>query len=250
MPQVFAGSASRLRPDNSSYHRTRPGSFAGEGRAPVGALANDLPAFTQVRKWEPGQHLFRTGDSVRSLYFVHAGAVKHYIASEDGNEEQVLGFFLPGETLGLDAVKAGHYGCSAVALQASSVYELSLQRLNRLAWASGVPNDPLTDLYTSAVARDYIALWILSKKAADQRLAGFLLDLSERYTQRGLGVGVYHLCMSRRDIGDYLGLALGTVSRLFSEFEAKGLIAVQRRDIRLLQMKALRSLAGNCPWPA
>lgn len=246
MPQTVAGLAGRRHSDSASYHRTRPLSFADNGAA----IASPLTTCTRVRSCEPGQHLFRAGDDVRSLYVVHSGAFKNYLTSEDGDAEQVLGFFLPGEILGLDAVKSRRYGCSAVALESSSAYDLSLQHLHKTTTSAAESNDPLTDLYTSAVARDYIALWILSKKAVDQRLAGFLLDLSQRYTQHGFTVGAYHLCMSRRDIGDYLGLALGTVSRLFSEFEAKGFVAVQRRDIRLLHMQALRTLAGNCPWPA
>lgn len=242
-PEHNADPAARAHPDDIHYHRIRV--LSGAGRKVADRVAS---AVTRTRIWEPGHHVYRAGDDVRSLYVVCSGTVKNYLTSEDGGE-QVLGFFLPGEILGLEAVKSRCHGCSAVVLETSSISELSLSRLETSAKNLDEPCDPLTELCSSAVARDYAALWILSKKGADQRLAGFLLNLSERYARRGFSACEYHLCMSRRDIGDYLGLALGTVSRLLSAFEAKGLLAVRRRHIRLLRINGLRALAGTCPWP-
>ena len=243
MLQPSVGTAGIVRL-NDVHQRIQPSSFMGNAAQVEDRFAS---AVKQIRTWKPGQHLIRAGDNVRSLYIVCSGAVKVYLTTEDGTE-QVLGYFLPGETLGLEAVKSRRHGYSAVVLETSSICELSLKRLETLATNLVELQDRLTELYASAVARNYAALWILSKKGADQRLAGFLLDLSERYGQHGFSASEYYLCMSRRDIGDYLGLALGTVSRLLSEFEAKGLLDVKRRHIRLLHINGLRALTGDCPW--
>jgi CRP/FNR family transcriptional regulator len=242
IPQHSASAVGRAQSIQDTFHRTRLLSFVEDGPQVASCLAS---AITLTHTWESGHHLVRVGDGVRSLYLVRSGAVKNYVTSEDG-DEQVLGFFLPGEILGLEAVKSFHHGCSAVVLETSSICELPLRRLENLPKDLGELQAVLTEVYASVVARNYAALCILGKKSADQRLAGFLLDLSERYAERGFSDFEYHLSMSRRDIGNYLGLALGTVSRLLSEFEAKGLLDVHRRHIRLLNVKDLRTLAGNC----
>ncbi len=201
------------------------------------------PSLRQGRVVERGQRLFDLGEPFRALYAVRSGSVKVYTLSDEG-EEQVLGFYLPGEILGLAAIDRGYHDCGAVALETSSICELPFGRLEQLS--SDVPEiqQRLYRIYAREIARDHAQLQCLGKHSAEQRLAHFLINLSARFAARGYSADEFHLSMSRHDIGNYLGLALETVSRLLARFQNQGLLAVNRRHVRILNRAALRVLSG------
>jgi len=185
-----------------------------------------------------GDHLFRIGDRFASIYAVRAGSYKSYTVDSEGREH-VLGFHLPGELLGLDAIYPGHHVCNAMALDTATVCVLPYDQLSTLAnQISGLFSQIMRLMSkdiadTATLAGDF---------TAEERLAAFLASLSERFRQRGYSPNEFNLAMSRRDIANYLRLATETVSRVFARFEKDGLIAVDRRALRLLDLPRLQSL--------
>ncbi len=188
-----------------------------------------------------GDHLFRVGDPLRVLYAVRGGFFKSYLVEANGRE-QVLGFHLPGELIGLDAIWPEQHQCNAVALNTASVCEL--------------PYAGLSDLGRQVPGLQHSMLRLLSKElalshslagdySAEERVAGFLLSLSSRMKARGHSETHLTLAMSRRDIANYLRLATETVSRVFSRFEQDGLVSVDRREVMLRDLEKLGQI-GRC----
>lgn len=186
-------------------------------------------------------HLFRVNDPFRAIYAVRGGCFKTYLVDESGRE-QVLGFHLPGELIGLDAIWPEKHQCNAVALDTSSVCELPYSEVSQLA--SQVPS--LQQTLFRLLSRDIGDSHTLAGDlTAEQRIAAFLLSLSSRLKLRGYSETHLTLAMPRRDIANYLRLATETVSRVFTRFEKDGMIAVDRRDVRLTDIERLRKL-GHC----
>lgn len=187
-----------------------------------------------------GDHLFRRNDAFIYLYVVRVGCVKSYVNNEAG-EEQVFGFHLPGELVGLDAIYPGHYRCSAVVLDTSKVCRIPFVRLADLAGKM----EPLRRQLFRIVSREIGASHALSgDHSVEERFAAFLLGFGERHARLGLSPNHFVLPMTREDIGAYLRLATETVSRVFTRFEERGLIRVHRREVWLQDMDALHTL---CP---
>jgi CRP/FNR family transcriptional regulator len=209
---------------------------------PVGMRPEDvqrLESIVHVRgPMDRGTHLFREGDRFEAIYAVRSGALKTYHIDADGREH-VLGFHLPGELLGLDAIYPRQNRCSAQTLDASSVCILPFGRLEQLA--QEVPG--LQHQILRLMSKD---LSVSSERATDhtaeEKLAGFLLGLSLRTG----GKVDLTLVMPRRDIASYLRLATETVSRLFARFQKKNLIRVRRKRVELLDIQGLESIGGDC----
>lgn len=195
--------------------------------------------------YQPGDHLFRAGDASRSLFAVRSGALKSYCTTADG-DEQVLGFTLPGELLGLDGMENGEFASNALVLETSSICELPYSRIEELCRELSSLHRQLMRVIGKEITADQQMLLLLGKRSAEERLATFLLSLSERYKSRGLSATKFNLPMSRQDIGNYLGLAIETVSRLFAHFQDEELLKVNRRQIELLDMKQLRGMVEGC----
>ncbi len=202
--------------------------------------------FERHRRLPCGTHLFLAGAPSSSVYMVVSGSFKVYATSLQG-DEQVLGFFLPGDALALEAVSSQYHVYSAVALEDSEVGEHSLEclqsdlkNLHRLD-----EHDLLQHLCFATIANNYDALRNRSTKSAEQRLSGFLIFLWDRLDRNDQTRGELALTMSRRDIADYLGLALETISRIFSQLEQQNLIGVRRKFVQILDPDALRRLAGS-----
>jgi CRP/FNR family transcriptional regulator len=185
--------------------------------------------------------LYRSGDVFESIYAVKSGSFKTSYFTEEGGE-QVTGLHLPGELFGMDAIHSGHYCCSAVALERSSVCEIPFEQLEELGAQIPSLMRQTVRIMSKEIQRDKRAM-LITKHSAPGRLAAFLLGLSERYRERGFAARDFRLGMSRVDIGNYLGLADETVSRLFTRFQEEGLLAVERRHIRLLDLPRLQSVA-------
>jgi CRP/FNR family transcriptional regulator len=188
-----------------------------------------------------GDHLFRGGDAFRCLFAVKTGSIKSYVASEDGTE-QVLGFHLPGELIGLSAIQSGFHCNSAKVLETTAVCEIPFDRLEELTASIPGLQRQMYRIMSKEIVNDTDMLLLLGKKSADERLAAFLLSLSERFHKRGFSATEFNLSMSRHDIGSYLGLAVETVSRLFTRFQEDGLVRVERRHIELLDLERLHAI--------
>ncbi len=188
-----------------------------------------------------GEYLFHAGDSFKSLYAIKSGSIKTYTRKEAGND-QITGFYLSGELIGLDAIEESMHHCTAKALETSAVCEIPFERLEALS--SSIPDlqRQLYRLFSREIHQDTNLLTLLGSKNAEERLAGFLLDFSERFKKRGFSSTDFYLSMSRNDIGSYLGLAVETVSRLFTRFHDDGILQVERKHVQLKNMEKLKAL--------
>jgi len=209
--------------------------------AEVGALDKAIKRRRMLKK---GELLYRFGDPLRSLYAVKCGAVKTTGLMEDGRA-QVTGFYLPGELLGFDAINADEHPCSAEALEATEVCEIPFPDLELLAMQVPGLQHQLFKIMSREIVHEEQHLMMLGRMTAEERLATCLLSFSRRQARLGQSANKLHLSMSRQDIGDYLGLALETVSRLFSRFQEEGAISVQGRNIELLDKDCLKQLANG-----
>ena len=215
---------------------------------PVGMEASDLDQLDAIiERKQPisrGEHLFQTGDNFRCLYAVRSGSLKTYTTSEDG-AEQVMGFHLPGELVGLDAIANNQHPLSAKALETSSLCEVPFKDLELLSQQLPSLQHQMLRVMSQEIRDDEQNMVILGQKSAEERLAAFLISLSNRLQRRGFSANQFNLSMSRGDIGNYLGLALETVSRLFSRFQNEGLLRVDRKHIELLNRDKLRIYSGT-----
>lgn len=191
-----------------------------------------------------GDYLFRDGERFRSLYVVKTGSVKTYAPSPEGGE-QVLGFHLPGEIIGLDAIENDAHACSAKVLETSAICEIPFSRFEELS--SSIPSlqHQMYRLLSKEISHDTEMLLLLGKKSAEERLAAFLLSMSKRLRKRGLSATDFYLSMSRHEIGNYLGLAVETVSRLFTRFQEEGLLKVDRKHVQLRDLNALECIVAR-----
>ena len=189
-----------------------------------------------------GDHLFRESDAFHCLYIVKTGSVKTYAPSEDGGE-QVLGFHLPGELIGLDAIENANHKCSAKVLETSAICEIPFGHLEELSTSMPSLQHQMYRLLSREISQDESMLTLLGKNNAEERLAAFLLSLSGRFKRRGFSPYDFYLSMSRHEIGNYLGLAVETVSRLFTRFQDEGLLEVERKHIQLLDLQRLENLS-------
>jgi CRP/FNR family transcriptional regulator len=190
-----------------------------------------------------GEALYRAGDVFKSLYAVKLGSCKLTIQTEDGRE-QIIGYHLMGDMLGLDGIDGGRHGAEAVALEDSEICVLPFERLEEMARSLPTLQHNLHQFMSRTIGREQSMMLTLGRLRAEERLAVFLLSLSDRYHRRGYSSTEFVLRMTREEIGSYLGLKLETVSRLFSRFQQEGLLQVQGRNVKLFDLAALRQLAG------
>jgi CRP/FNR family transcriptional regulator len=215
---------------------------------PMGLSADDVERLEAIikrsRPLRRGDHLFESEGSFRSLFAVKTGSIKTYTLGPDGTE-QVLGFHLPGDLVGLDAIQDEQHKCSARVLETSTVCELPFNRLEELA--SHIPSlqHQLFRLLSREISHESDMQALLGRSPADERLASFLIGLSERYRRRGFSPREFILSMSRQEIGSYLGLALETVSRLFTRFQDDGILRVERKHIEILDMDRLKAIVAH-----
>lgn len=191
-----------------------------------------------------GDYLYRTGDRFKSLHAIRKGSFKTRVLHEDGRE-QVTGFLMAGEIIGLDAISSDAHTCEAVAMEASEVCELPFAKLEELSRDIPSLQRHLHKIMSREIVRDQGIMLLLGSMRAEERLAAFLLNLSQRNVAHGLPANLLKLHMSRLEIGSYLGLKLETVSRAFSHFQEVGLIRVKARSIEILQLSGLRDCLNN-----
>ncbi len=213
---------------------------------PAGVDARDLGQLEAVvRPRKPlakGESLFRAGDPLRAVYVASEGAFKTVVVNEAG-EEHVLGFHLPGELFGLDAVGSGRHRCEAVALETANVCDLSFANLAEVAAQVPSLQRQLLRVMGQSADRDHDHVEVLSRRQASDRVAVFLHSLSGRYQRIGMSPDEFRLPMTRDEIARYLGLVLETVSRGFSRLQDEGLIEVRGRRVRICKPEALQAIA-------
>jgi CRP/FNR family transcriptional regulator len=192
----------------------------------------------QIRVLRRDQHLFRAGDEFDTLYVVRSGAIKTLETTDDG-QERITGFYLPGQVLGLDGIENHQHRSTAVSLETSSVCPLPYRRLMTLSADIKGLQDQIWRAMSHEIANKQKLLLTLGTKDAEGRLATFLLAMSERLKGMGYSATEFRLSMGRHEIGEYLGLNLETVSRVFTRFHNAGLIERERRSVRLLDVPAL-----------
>lgn len=196
-------------------------------------------------KVKKGAALYRIGDPLRSLYAVRIGSFKTNVLSIDGRE-QVTGFQMPGETLGLDAISTDVHNCNAFALEDSEVCPIPFTQLERLARELPSLQHNLNKILSREIVRDHDMLMMLGNMNADERLAAFLLNLSQRLSMRGYSSRQFVLKMRREEIASYLGLRLETVCRGLTHLREQSLVVVAKRDVKILNMEGLKQLIAGC----
>ena len=198
----------------------------------------------QSHRLKKGEFLFRSGESFHSLYAIRTGFFKTTVASQDGRD-QVTGFFMSGELIGMDGICTHSHSCDAVALEDSEVCELPFGHMEALSKESPSIQTHFFRLMSREIVRDQGVMLLLGNMRAEERIAAFLLNLSQRLHHRGFAANDFILRMSREEIGSYLGLKLETVSRTLSRFHQEGLIVVEHKHIRLLKPELLNQIVSG-----
>jgi CRP/FNR family transcriptional regulator len=192
-----------------------------------------------VGPFPAGDHVFRTRDPFRAIYAVRSGMVKTMLVDAEGRE-QVLGFYLPGEVVGLNAIYPEHYPCDAVTLETTEFCRFSFPAMSALAARMPSVQQHLFRLLSKELGT---ASLLAGDHTADERMAAFLVDLGDRYAARGFSGTRFRLSMSRGDIANYLRLAAETVSRVLGRFREQGLLHIEGRSVEMLDVARLRERA-------
>ena len=196
---------------------------------------------TSRRKLRRGADLYRAGQPLAALYAIRSGFMKSCVLHDDGRE-QVAGFHMAGDLLGLDAIGGGSHTCDTVALEDTEVCEIPFSYLEKLSRELPSLQQQLHRIMSREIVRDYGVMLLLGSMSAEERLAAFLLNLSQRFAARGYSPSEFRLRMTREEIGSYLGLKLETVSRAFSGFQDRGLAAVRQKHVRILDFPGLKAV--------
>ncbi|MEJ2309953.1 MAG: fumarate/nitrate reduction transcriptional regulator Fnr [Gammaproteobacteria bacterium] len=216
---------------------------------PVGLNDGDVDRLNSIvtrnTPYHRGDMLYTQGDTFSQIYIVKSGSVKAYYEDKDGNEH-VVGFFLPGELIGLEAIHTGVHSCSAAVLETTAACEVPFEDLEQLSSELPSLQHQLLRLLSREVHNDCGMVALLGNNSAEERVAAFLISLSTRFHQRGLSANEFYLSMSRAEIASFLGLAVETVSRTFSRFQEKGLLEAERKSIKILEIEALNEIGGLC----
>lgn len=215
---------------------------------PRGLDSGDLDKLDRiVSRTQPlhkGDVLFNAGDKFTYLYAVRTGCVKVTTGSDQG-DEQILGFYLPGEIIGLDGIENGTHSCTAVALDTSSMCAIAYSNLSDVCRQLPALNEQMFRLMGRELSHDNQLLLTVTKRNADGRIATFLLSLSSRFQRLGYSAIEFRLSMSRSEIGNYLGLTFETVSRCLNRFQKQGMININHKYISILDMPALKNACNE-----
>ncbi len=215
---------------------------------PLSLNMQDMEALDDIvkrgRPLKKGETLFRQGDAFSSVFAIRSGALRTFSVTDSG-EEQITGFHLPSELVGLSGMDTETYPVTAQALETTSVCEIPFDRLDELSVLLPQLRRQLMRIMSREIRDDQQMMLLLSKKTADERIATFLINLSARFSARGFSANQFRLPMSRNEIGNYLGLAVETVSRVFTRCQASGLLEAEGKEVRILDSIRLCALAGG-----
>jgi CRP/FNR family transcriptional regulator len=214
---------------------------------PAGITADELTQLDATvkdkRTLDRGGILYREGDAFGALYVVRSGSLKTFV-QDDAGQMQILGFHLPGEIVGMDALASDRHMSQAEALERSSICELPYTRLQKMVAEVPALNRQLMRIISREVVEEHRHLVVMGKQPAQERLAIFLASLADRYNRLQRDGTRLTLTMSRSDIANYLGLVVETVSRLFTRMEEMGVLEVNRKAVHILRPEHLASLCG------
>ena len=215
---------------------------------PMGLDDADINRLDQIiggrRRLARDDRLYAMGEPFRSLYAVRYGHFKTYQINAAG-EQQITGFQMAGELLGMDAISGDRHHCDAVALEDSEVCEIPFARLEELFGEVPALLRHFHRIMSQEITREQNVMLLLGNMRAEQRFAVFLVNLSARYAARGYSSTRFQLRMSREDIGNYLGLTIESISRLLSRFKKQGWVDVDKRELTLLDPAKLKALAAG-----
>ena len=214
---------------------------------PVGLSPDELKRIDEVvatrRKVKRGGTLFRNGEAFTSLFAIRTGFFKTCMTAEDGRD-QVTGFQMAGEVIGLDGIVNDRHTCDAVALEDAEVCVMPFDRIGELSREVSALQHHLHRIMSREIVREHGVMLLLGGMRAEERLAAFLLNLVQRLHARGFSSSELVLRMTREEIGSFLGMKLETVSRTFSKFHDDGIIEVRQRHVRILDTAALRQIVN------
>ncbi len=212
---------------------------------PVGFNVDEMKRLDEVvekrRRVKQGELLFNSGDTFTSLYAIRTGFFKTCVTSEDGRE-QVTGFQMAGEIIGMDGIVSDRHNCNAVALEDAEVCVMPFATVEDLSRELPALQRHVHKIMSREIVRENSVMMLLGNMRAEERLAAFLLNLIQRLHARGLSQSELVLRMTREEIGSYLGLKLETVSRAFSKFSEEGIIEVKQRYVKILAPDELKKI--------
>ncbi|MBA5636752.1 fumarate/nitrate reduction transcriptional regulator Fnr [Duganella sp. LX20W] len=215
---------------------------------PMGLDTADMERLDQIigrrRKVPRGATLFRIGDPFASLYAIRLGHFKTFQVNPDG-AEQITGFQMSGELLGMDAISTDRHHCNSIALEDSEVCEIPFGSLQQLLVDMPTLLRHFHRMMSQEITREQSVMLLLGNMQATQRFAAFLVNLSSRYEARGYSATTFQLRMTREEIGNYLGLTIESVSRLLSKFKKEGMLRVSNREIELLNPAMLKAITAG-----
>jgi CRP/FNR family transcriptional regulator len=215
---------------------------------PRGLTHEELEVFEQVvtpkKPLNKSEYLYRAGEPMTSLYTVKTSAFKANIDSVDG-QENIVGFFMPGELMGLDGIASGRYQCDMIALSDAHVCQLAYSEFEQVAEKFPVLRREILSISSTNMTTAQKMLMFIGKRPVEERLAMFLINISQRFKARGLSESRFQLPMSRHDIANYLGMAPETISRQFKKLQDQGLVSIQNRDLTINDTAALRNSVAS-----
>ena len=213
---------------------------------PISLHIDDIDRLNDIvqrsKPLQKGEYLYRANDRFSSLFAIRSGAVKAITLSDNG-EEQVTGFYLPGEVVGMEGLAQDRYTNSAIALETASICEIPFHSMEELSTRIPSLQRNIFQLMGREITHDQQIITLLSKSTAEQRIATLLMSISTRNHRRRLSATSFSLPMSRTDIGNFLGLTIETVSRVFTRLQKLGILEVNRKDIAINDLDELRTIA-------
>jgi len=217
---------------------------------PMGLETGEMDKLDSIikrrRVVKKGEYLYQSGDNFTSLYAVRSGSFKSFTPVQD-DAEQIVGFHLPGELIGMDAISQHQHQSFSQALETASVCEIPFVHLEKLSTEVPGLQHHLFSLMSAEIQQEHCHVTQLAKRTAESRLASFILDIGKRFQKLGYSGTEFNLSMSRNDIANLLGLAVETVSRIFTHFQEEGLLQVERKHIVINNSAALQQQALPCP---
>ncbi|MBN3763045.1 fumarate/nitrate reduction transcriptional regulator Fnr [Burkholderia sp. Ac-20365] len=212
-----------------------PGDLSTDELAQVDSLVHE------VRTVQRGASLYRANDPFNNVYILRSGSFKTVVMHREGRE-QVTGFQIAGEMLGLDGIVSGQHLCGAIALERSTVCAIPFESLEDVCREIKTMQRHLHKVMSREIVRESNMIMLLGTMRAEQRVAAFLLNLAERYGTRGYSATEFNMRMTRSEIGSYLGITLETASRMFSKLQQDKLVHARGKQIRILDSGALARL--------
>jgi CRP/FNR family transcriptional regulator, anaerobic regulatory protein len=215
---------------------------------PIGLNAAELSRVDELvamrRPIKRGASLFRNGEKFTSLFAIRTGFFKTCVTTEDGRD-QVTGFQMAGEIIGLDGIVNDQHTCDAIALEDAEVCVLPFDRIEEISREVNALQHHVHKIMSREIVREHGVMLLLGSMRAEERLAAFLLNLVQRMQARGFSKSELVLRMTREEIGSYLGMKLETVSRAFSKFSEDGMVEVRQRHVHIKNAEALKRIVNS-----